>query len=163
MWSAPAPNSYKINYDGALAVADNKSGIGIVVRDCHGEVIASLIQQLDQAYQPVEVEAMAASKAVEFGSELGLHGAIIEGDSEVVVKALTCKEFILAPYAHLINDVALFSGLYSQLSYSHVKRDDNKVAHSLTRLLLTSPMCTVWMEDVPSCTLSFVQVDLAAL
>ena len=56
----------------------------------------------------------------------------------MVVKALTCKEFRLAPYAHLINDVSLFSYLYSQLSYSHVKRNGNKVVHSLTKLLLTS-------------------------
>ena len=163
LWTTLAPNNYKINYNGALSIVDNKSGISIVVRDCHREVIASLIQQLDQAYQLVEIEAMAASKAVKFGSELGLHRAIIEGDSEVVVKALTCKEFGLAPYAHLINDMALFSGLYSQLSYSHVKRDGNKVAHSLARLALTSQSCTVWMEDVPSCTLPFVQVDLATL
>ena len=86
MWTAPAPDSYKINYDGALSSAENKSGIGIVARDSHGEVIASLIQQLDQAYQPVEVEALAAIKAVEFGSELGLHNAIIEGDSVVVAR-----------------------------------------------------------------------------
>ena len=111
----PAPDSYKINYDGALSNANNKSGIGVVLQDCHGEVIASLVQQLDQAYQPVEVEAMATCRAVEFGSELGLHRAIVEGDSEVVVKALRCKEYGLAPYAHLINDVSLFSGLYSEL------------------------------------------------
>ena len=134
-----------------------------MVRDCHGEVIASFIQQLDQAYQPVEVEAMAANKAVEFGSELGLHNAIIEGDSVVVAKALKCKEFGLAPYTHLLKDVSLFSGLYSQLSYSHEKKDGNKVAHNLTRLVLTSQHCTVWMEDVPSCTWPFVQADLATL
>ena len=58
---------------------------------------------------------MATCRAVEFGSELGLHRAIVEGDSEVVVKALRCKEYGLAPYAHLINDVLLFFGLYSEL------------------------------------------------
>ena len=163
VWTAPALDNYKINYDGALSSANNKSGIGIVVQDCHGEVIASLIQQLDQAYQPVEVEALVVSKAVEFGSELGLHNAIIEGNSVVVAMALKCKEFGLAPYTHLLNDVSLFFGLYSQLSYSYVKREGNKVAHSLARLVLTSQHCTVWMEDVPSCTLPFVQDDLAAL
>ena len=163
VWTAPAPDSYKINYDGALSSADNKSGIGIVVQDCHWEVIASLIQQLDQAYKPVEVEAMAVIKAVEFGSELGFHNAIIEGDSLVVAKALKCMEFGLALYVHLLKDVSLFFGLYSQSSYSHVKRDGNKVAHSLVRLVLTSQHCTVWIEDVPSCTLPFVQADLAAL
>ena len=99
---------------------------------------------------------MAACRAVEFGSELGLHRAIVEGDSEVVVKALTCKAFGLALYAHLINDVALFSGLYSQLSYSHIRRDGNKIVHNLVRLALTSQSCTVWMEDVSSRTLPFV-------
>ena len=86
---------------------------------------------------------MATCRAVEFGSELGLHRAIVEGDSKVVVKALRCKEYGLAPYAHLIKDLSLFSGLYSKLSYSHVKRDGNKVAHSLARLALTSQSCTV--------------------
>ena len=100
---------------------------------------------------------------MEFGSELGLHRATVEGDSEVVVKALRYKEYGLAPYAHLIKDVSLFSGLYSKLSYSHVKRDSSKVAHSLARLALTLQSCTVWMEDVPYRTLPFVQADLAAL
>ena len=101
---------------------------------------------------------MAVSKAVEFRSELGLHRAIIEGDPKVVVKALTCKEFGLAPYAHLINDVSLFFGLYSQLSYSRVKRDDNKVVHSLVRLALTSQSCMMWMKNVPPCTLPFFKL-----
>ena len=143
--------------------ADNKSGIGVVVRDCRGEVIASLVQQLDQAFQPMEVVAMAACRAVEFGSELGLHNVIVEGDSELIVKALRCKDNGLTSYAHLINDVLLFSGLFSELSYSHLKRNGNKVTHSLVRLSLISPSCTMWMEDVPSCTLPFVQADLAAL
>ena len=71
------------------------------------------MQQQDQTYQPVEVEAMATCRAVEFGSELGLHKAIVKGDLELVVKALRCKDNGLAPYAHLINDVSLFSSLFS--------------------------------------------------
>uniref|UniRef100_A0A7N2QZK1 RNase H type-1 domain-containing protein n=1 Tax=Quercus lobata TaxID=97700 RepID=A0A7N2QZK1_QUELO len=42
-WTTPSPNTYKINYDGAISNADNKFGIGVVVRDCQGEVIASLV------------------------------------------------------------------------------------------------------------------------
>ena len=39
-------------------------------------------------YQPVEVETIAACRAVEFGSEIGVDYAIVEGDSELIVKAL---------------------------------------------------------------------------
>ena len=85
--------------------------------------------------------------------------AIVEGDSEVMVKALTNNDNGLTPFAPLINDISLFSSLFSESSYSHIKRDGNKFAHSLARLALITPGCTVWMEDVPSRTLPFVQAD----
>ena len=135
----------------------------MVVRNCNGEVIASLVLQLEQAFQPLEVEAIAACRAVEFGSEIGVDCAIVEGDSEVLVKALRNTDNGLTPIAPLINDVSLFLSLYSELSYSHIKRDGNKVAHSLARLALITPGCTVWMEDIPSRTLPFIQADLTAL
>lgn len=50
-----------------------------------------------------------------------------------------------------------------QNCHSHIRRDGNKVTHSLARLALTTPSCMVWMEDVPSHTLPFIQVDLAIL
>ena len=162
-WIAPPPNTYKINYDGAISDEENKAGVGVVIRDCNGEVIASLNQQLDQAYQPVEVEAIAACRAVEFGNELGVGCAIVEGDSEVIVKALRNKNNGLISFAPLINDVSLFSSLFSELSYSHIRRDGNKVAHNLTRLVLITLDCTMWMEEVSSHTLHFIQADLAAL
>ena len=84
---------------------------------------------------------------MEFGSELGLHRATVEGDSVLVVKALKCKDNGLAPYGHLINDVSLFSGSFSELSYSHIRRDGNKVAHSLARLALTSDNTKLYCVD----------------
>ena len=162
-WKAPSPNTYKINYHGAISNADNIFGIGVVVRDCRGEVIASLVQQLDQAHQPMEVEAMATCRAMEFGSELGVDCTIVDGDSELVVKALRCKDNGLTPFAHLINDVSLFSCLFLELLYSHIGRDGNEVAHNLARLTLTSSSRTVWIEDVLYHTLPFVQANLAAL
>ena len=99
---------------------------------------------------------MAAFRAVEFGSELGLHRATVEGDSEVVVKALRYKEYGLAPYAHLIKDLSLFSGLYSEFSYSRVKKNGKKIAHNLARLVLTTQNYTVWKEDIPSYILPFI-------
>ena len=40
-WTAPPPNIYKINYDGAISYAYNKARV-MVIQDCNGEVIASL-------------------------------------------------------------------------------------------------------------------------
>ena len=72
-WLPTPPNYFKINYDWAVFVKVIKSSIGVVIQDNQGLVIASLVQQLSQAYQVVEVEAMATSRALKFGLEFGIH------------------------------------------------------------------------------------------
>ena len=50
---------------------------------------------------------------MEFGSEIGVDCAIMEGDLEIIVKALRNKDNGLISYGPLINDVSLFLGLFS--------------------------------------------------
>ena len=74
-WLPPPPNYFKINYDWAVFAKVIKSSIGVVIQDNQGLVIASLVQQLFQAYQAVEVKAKATSRALKFGLEFGIHWA----------------------------------------------------------------------------------------
>lgn len=59
--------------------------------------------------------------------------------------------------------VKFFSGLFSELLYSHTRRDDNRVAHGLglAKFAMNLSECNVWMEDVPSHIQPFVQADKA--
>ena len=79
-------NFVKVNFDDVIFSKENKSGVGVVVWDDKG--LGSCTKRLAQAYNAVEVEAMAAATALEFASELGVRRAILEGDSLVVMKAL---------------------------------------------------------------------------
>ena len=61
-----------------------EAGIGIVVWNERGEVMASLAEKKFPCLPSVEVlEALAARKAAVFTVKLGLHWAIIEGDSKL--------------------------------------------------------------------------------
>ena len=44
--------------------------------------------------------------------------------------------------------------------YSHVKRNDNGVAHSLAKNALCIPDLQVWMEGVPSHITSILDLDV---
>ena len=68
----PSFACFKINFNGATFVVENKSGIGVVIWDSQGMVIASLSQLLHQAFQANEVKALAAVRVLEFASELGI-------------------------------------------------------------------------------------------
>ena len=147
-WKPSPLDSFKINYDGAIFCQDNKSRIGVIIRDNCGMVINALAQ-IPQAYQVEEVEAMAAIRALEFRTKVGVSNVIVEGDSEVVVKALQHDNPSLASHECLLKDACLFTSFYSKLLYSHTKKDGNKVAHSLAKMASNSPGCVMWMEDVP--------------
>ena len=41
-WAPPPPDRYKINMDGAVFKAQKAAGIGVLIRDCHGQVIIAL-------------------------------------------------------------------------------------------------------------------------
>ena len=127
----------------------NKSSICVIIRNNQVLVIAALAQQLSQAYQAMEIEAMDVVRALEFGLEVGVDRVLMEGDCEIVVKALVEDNPSLASHEQLTKHVGLFSNYFSKLLYSHTKREDNKIAHNLAKLAINYPNCAVWMEDIP--------------
>ena len=127
-------------------------------------MLLALAQQLPQAYQVAEIQAMAAIRALEFRTELtevGVGSVIVKGDFELVVKALKHDNPGLASHELLLKDAGLFTSFFSKLLYSHTKRDGNEVAHSLAKLTFNFLCCTVWMEDVSPPIFSILQANMS--
>lgn len=93
---------------------------------------------------------MAEIRALEFCLEVGIDQAIVEGDSEIVVKALASKDSGLASFGLLVKVANICATSNSKLAYSHTRREGNEVAHSLARLAMSISNYVVWMEDVSS-------------
>ena len=92
------------------------------------------------------LEAVATVKALNFATELGISSIVMEGDSEIVFKALVSEDTSFADHGHLVEEEKLLSTLFSFCSFSHVKRQDNSAAHHLARHVSSQ---LVWMKDVP--------------
>ena len=160
-WKPPDQGVYKVNYDGAISVQQVRAGIGVVIRNEDGAVMASMSQQLPLPTTVAMVEALAARKAVEFALELGLTKVIIEGDSKVICRELQDPNLSLALHGHILPDVKCLSNALQFVRYSHVYRQRNNVAHALARRALSEPNLTIWMEDVPPDIHHIVEADLA--
>ena len=138
-------------------------GIGAVIRNHDGAVMASCAEKLNQTYKVEEIEALAALKALKFAYELGFQNAILKGDSLGLIQALKAEDHKLSPLGLLVEDVKLFANNFVRLSYSHIKRNGNSVAHNLAKHAICIPDFQVWMKNVPSHVVSFLQSDVVDL
>ena len=148
-WTAPKAHSYKLNFDGATFVEDGTAGIGVVIRNGAGLVMASLSQRIPLPVSVIEVEALAARRAMEFALELGFDNVILEGDSEVLMKTLKNGRNSLTHYGNLIADIFFLTSHFSRVQFSFVRRQCNRLAHSLARRASIIQQMSVWMEEVP--------------
>ena len=64
--------AYKTNYDGAVFEDLGEAGIGVVVSNATGEVIAALSEKIPYPDSVDLVEVLAARRAVRFIVELGM-------------------------------------------------------------------------------------------
>ena len=161
-WKPPQHGLVKINCDRARFTTENRAGIGVVIHDNEGMVLGSLSKQIPQAYNPLEIEAMAIATIVQFALDLGFQHAILETDSLVLVKALHDDiEFLLA-VGLVLNEIRSMVNLFNELHYSHVKREGNIIAHKLAHHVICVSGAVVWMEDVPPLLFPVVLTEIAS-
>ncbi|XP_065620311.1 uncharacterized protein LOC136063608 [Quercus suber] len=147
-WIPPPANSLKINFDGALFKDINKAGLGVVIRNDHGQVIASLSEQIQMPFSSDLVEALAAARAISFAYELSFTNYVLEGDSDVVIKALKHSDDSLSSFGHILASAKTLTDVKC-ITFSHTRRSGNAVAHNLAKHARHVLGFKVWIEDVP--------------
>ena len=121
----------------------------MVVRDSHGQVLASLAEKIKLPSSSNEVEALAAIQAITLAMDLNLPSFIVEGDSEVVISALRSKEESLSSFGHLISSIKHYLVSCNCVSFFHIRRSGNSVAQFLAKHAKSIDDVFMWMEDVP--------------
>ncbi|KAF5458407.1 hypothetical protein F2P56_022435 [Juglans regia] len=155
-WQAPLVDWYKINWDGAVHKDKGLIGIGVVIRDRSGQVIATLRQKEKLYPDPLLAESYGALQAVKLAREIGLHQVILEGDSLQVTKALVEDREALSSSSIFCSEARYFLKLFAKWEVSHVRRNDNHIAYLLAKdtLIITDQIVT--MENPPSCIHAFI-------
>ena len=162
-WKPLDASCFKINFDGAILKQENKSGIGVVIQNHTSVVIASLAQLTTLALQPIEIEAIAVAWALEFGQEIDITKAVLEGDSELIINSIKAGGQSIASVEPPFQNAIVFSNCYSKLLYSHCRREGNRLAHSLARYSINVSNYVVWMEEFPNPLFIVVQQEVANL
>ena len=105
------PDWVKINFDGAIFQEKDEAGLGAIIRNDHGLVMAALTQVIPLPTSVEMVEVLAARRALSFAHELGFDHIILEGNSDIAIWAIWAR-------ASLQRALVTFSP--TSRSYSHI-------------------------------------------
>ncbi|XP_075658588.1 uncharacterized protein LOC142628359 [Castanea sativa] len=148
-WQPPDLGSYKVNFDAAIFSASNSTGLGVMMRDCAGEAIGALSMPIPLPQSIADVEALACRRTVQFVAEIGLTRVVFEGDSLVIINALTTDIGELASYGAVLEDIRVLILGFQMVGFKHVPRSCNAVADALAKKASSAVGLQVWLEDIP--------------
>ncbi|XP_015384281.2 uncharacterized protein LOC107176378 [Citrus sinensis] len=91
-WSPPSEDWVKVNVDAAIDEQNNLAGLGAVIRNYRGEVVAAAVNTV-KSFGDVEMyEAKAALWGIQEAIKAGASSIILESDSKRVVELINSKQ-----------------------------------------------------------------------
>ena len=105
------------------------------------------------------LELLATKRVVLFSLETGTLKSVIERDAELVIRALQYGGWERAQGGHLIKDISAIKNSFQSISFSHVGRQDNAVAHALAQRARHFFPFSIWLEHLPHDIVSFLSSD----
>jgi ribonuclease HI len=158
-WTKPPDDMWKINVDAAVDKRARKMGVGVVIRDAGGRIIAAWAKQIPFIVDPLLAETIAAWYAISFGKEMGRAKVILEGDSLLVASALEKEGANNQAHGQLLPDIRSSFSSFLYVQVHHVTRKSNMAAHVLARSALSQFLDKVWIGECPIVIQSIVPVE----
>ena len=146
VWKPPDPRQVKTNFDGAIFEDLQEAGIGVIIRNSKGEVLAALSKRIPTPSSVVILESFAARRAVQFIHEIGLRSSIFNCDSTTSISALRGRTLLHSSSSHLIKDILSLASSSQSFSFSHTYRQGNALVDAFAKRARRFSL--VWMESI---------------
>ncbi|KAL5806493.1 hypothetical protein ACOSQ4_029226 [Xanthoceras sorbifolium] len=147
----PSPGWFKINSDAIVDVSKKQIGIGVVIRDGNGLVMAVLAKRHNSLLSMECAEGLAILEGLKFAQELGIHPVGVESDDASVVALINKKSPPRSELRLIISEILLFEVSLSIRSFSFRPRQCNRVAHGLAKFGVNVSISCFWVEITPPC------------
>ena len=140
---------YKINSDGSINLGAKSSGLGVVIRDSQGLLIAALSGCVQGVLAADMIEALALRRGILFASEIGLSRIQVESDACNLIKFLQSDQEVFSDHGNVVADCKMLFQGFSSVECSHVRRQGNMVAHEFAKFGALLNAEEVWLEEGP--------------
>jgi ribonuclease HI len=113
-------------------------GLGAVLRDSQGNLVAAKCVSRLGRLAPAAAEALAAMLAIKLCREVGCLRVQFEGDAKGVIDAVNSPEVNNSWMGQAIQDIRVELQPLADWKFTFVKREGNIAAHNLAKYALTN-------------------------
>ena len=135
--------------DGASPLDGNDtSGVGAIVRNSDGKVVAALCKALPSIYPAAWTEIFALEQGIFLAQQMAISKVIFESDAALAVQAVSqgsCDGEI----GHIIHGILEAKSFFSDCSFRHMNRAFNGATHKLAQFANWNSASHVWKDDFP--------------
>ena len=163
-WKPPPSSAYKLNFDAAIFVDLDRTGVGAIIQNEQGQVMAAMTASGPKANSSEEAELLACRRSMEFAVDAGFTKLIIEGDNVNVMQAISSSQINCSLLGYVVDDIRHLVHCLEWARISFTRRGGNKVAYALAQHARNSLDNDVyWMEDSPPSTVEALIQDVLLL
>ncbi|KAM6549071.1 hypothetical protein CsatB_020747 [Cannabis sativa] len=148
-WQPPPASGLKLNVDAAVNATSKTLGVGAIVRDHKGLVVAAISKPVQGCFRSDEMEAKALFHSLNWAIQQQLQVTHIETDALRVFNALIHTSTDLSCFSDLIIDVRCLLSFFPEATISHAMRNANHAAHGLAKHALELDQDICWVGEIP--------------
>ncbi|KAL0009943.1 hypothetical protein SO802_005051 [Lithocarpus litseifolius] len=140
-----------------------KSGIGAIIRNERGKVMASMFAIGPMVETSEEAEFLACRRSLEFAVDAGFTRVMIEGANSNVMQAISSAVVNYSFLGNVVDDIRHLMSSLQWVKTSKIKRGGNKVAYVLAQHARNLESDLYWLEDSPPPALEALYQDALLL
>ena len=108
-WNPPPLNSYITNFGGAMFNESSEAGIGVVIINYKGEIMAALLEKIQKPQSIMALEMLAPKREALFACECGIQQSSFKRNSKFVINSLRHGELLHSFVGHLLKDTMSYA------------------------------------------------------
>ncbi|KAK2638580.1 hypothetical protein Ddye_026375 [Dipteronia dyeriana] len=132
-WMPSEDGLYKANCDVSINRSKRRIGIGIVIRDHKGRVMASCSQSLNVNLSLKAAKLTAVLKSILFSLDYGLASSSFGLDEACIVKWILDCSYRESVFGLILEDIDSLVSMASGMIFTHADKKANRVAQGLAR------------------------------
>ncbi|XP_024043750.1 uncharacterized protein LOC112100097 [Citrus clementina] len=148
-WSPSSQNVLKLKVDATTSSKDQKVGLGAVLHDSNGRVVAAGIKQASFRKDVSFAEAEAIQWGLQIVKETAAASLIVETDYKYVAELVNNTKGSRSEIFWIILEIQTQKREFQRIHFNFVPRFCNAHAHSLAKHALRKDTTAVWLDILP--------------